>query len=199
MNMTAPSVGIGQVWRFAYSDLVAVVVAAWADEDGEDVRIVPLSTAPEGRQHPTDRDVVLTPDETSGGEWAVAHAWLSRTVPREALSHVVGSVSTEALHAIRSAELVGIDPDASKAFESWRGGALSGEDDPRIAEMRRLLEEWDDAERYQVLFRSVEWQTVQRSDVSARSVLGGAVRMEPLELEPEGKLALDEDRLAQAA
>lgn len=147
---------VGEIRPLLHSNLRGVVVAAWSDEDGEDLRVVPLSFTPEWFSMATDRDVLLTEQELEPGARAVAHTWATRTIPASHLGDVRGTVSSDALRVIRSAELIGLDPQASTEFREWRGRSLAGNSDPRVALMRSLLQEWDTAERDVILLHAVE-------------------------------------------
>jgi hypothetical protein len=160
----------GEIRGIQRSSFVAVVVAHWADAEGEDVRIVPLSSAG-ARQWMTDRDVHLTPQDTDDGSERVAHVWLARTLSSDLLGASQGSISTDALRVIRDAELIGIDASATAKHSDWRGTPLASDVDPRLAWMQQQLRNWEDAEQTARLFRSHEWVAVMHQSVISQALL----------------------------
>lgn len=148
----------GCVCGIRFADLLGVVVARWHDDDGDDVRVVPLSEDPFWLENATDRDVLLN----VGAARFIAHSWLARTMPADLLGAPRGVLPDDVLRVIQTAEMIGIDSEADRAYPQWRGRPLAGDDDPRLGAMRALLWVWDDAEKFARLFGSGAWSVRSR-------------------------------------
>lgn len=162
-----PEIRAGSICLLRFAELLGVVVARWHDEEGDDVRVVPLSEGePYWLQNATDRDVIVR----AGSPSMVAHAWLARTMPASLLGTSRATLPDEVLRVIRSAEMIGIDPEAERAYPEWRGRPLKGDGDDRVARMRQLLSVWDDAENFALWFGKGPWSKVARGGLTAVSM-----------------------------
>jgi len=172
---------VGEIWTLTYGKFRGVVVCVWADESEEDLRLVPFSTSSDQVAFATDRDVLIPAKHWGGSGVAIAHAWMARTVSRSELLQRVGEVSDDALSAIRSAEMYGIAPESETAYKEWRGRPIVEIGDPRVSQMRVLLEKWHAAQYWARLFRT--GVTYAARDVRPKSARVVAERFEARENE----------------
>ncbi len=135
-----PQVNVGEIWRITDA-LLAIVVCAW-DEDGngEDIRIVPVSRAGDAHWVFTDRDVRVSGTLGGSSVELIAHAWLSQSMTSAMLLSRDGEVDRPHLERVRSAELIGLAPDAEDRDRDMRGPSIMGPDDSRLQAMRDLVE-----------------------------------------------------------